>query len=158
MSTEASPSQRRSRFPTRLITSLGGAALCTAALTGCGTSEIAYAPIRVPDTAKYLGMSDNDGGRLSLGAGKSFLLHIADSEHVDCGSKREIDNPIPAGGDITDITTTYATAKEVRALPGGVVQVTCHGASDKDFPVERFPSHAPPGTVVIIPSPPASSR
>ncbi len=99
-------------------------------LAGCSEGEKTYGAIRVPDTAKYVGMNDNDsGGPYALGSGQSFVINLDDAKKVYCGSRKV---KYIIGSDSHDKPT-----KEVEVLSNSAAQVTCHGA-DSDYPVGRF--------------------
>ncbi len=119
----------KSRLNRIIGTGLAGFGM-VAGLSGCGDEDV-YRAIRVPEGAKYLGISDNDsGGRHSEGPGKSFLIHEDDAARVYCGYHKL---KVSIGPDFERVTS-----KEVRVLSNGLAQITCHGASEDDFPVEYF--------------------
>jgi hypothetical protein len=125
--------ERSSQTRKRAVAGLAGTALAIG-LAGCFEDKTEYQrPIAVPTDARYLGMSDNDEGRWSAGSGKSFLMHAEDAQFVDCGKSKDV---VGLGADVGN-----TISKEVRVLSNGMAQVTCHGAWQDEFPVERFKSH-----------------
>lgn len=108
-------------------------------IAGCGKSQYEYEPIKLPDTAEFMGTNN----RVAVDAdglyddprrtGLSFKVHQTDASKVDCGHFKQVRQ---FAKDIE-----IFTEREVELLDGNTAQVTCYGTNGT-YPIEHFEGFA----------------